>query len=134
MPSAVRASRSYGLRPSRTRGDARPDAGGTPFAASRRLTSPRIPTSKSSIMATVPRPPLQQYHPIVTRRERNDRGPNSALFDCDVPRNFTKILGSAYVLAVNRKYDDCHGVPRPPRRNLRARCVRRTRHFESLRI
>ncbi|KAF7406355.1 hypothetical protein HZH68_005724 [Vespula germanica] len=60
--------------------------GGTPFAASRRLTSPRIPTSKSSIMATLPRPPLQQYHPSVRRRERNNGGPNSALFDSDVPQ------------------------------------------------
>lgn len=38
-----------------------PMQGGTPFAASRRLTSPRVPTSKSLIMATRPRPPPPQY-------------------------------------------------------------------------
>lgn len=96
-----------------------PTQGGTPFAASRRLTSPRVPTSKSLIMATRPRPPPPEYIRRKVRRIQETGLPILIQIDAKLRKNFTKTLARAYVLAVNRKYDDCHGVPRPPRRNLR---------------
>lgn len=96
-----------------------PTQGGTPFAASRRLTSPRVPTSKSLIMATRPRPPPPEYIPSEVRGASKTGLPIFIRIDAKLRNNFTKTLPRTYVLAVNRKYDDCHGVPRPPRRNLR---------------
>lgn len=95
-----------------------PTQGGTPFATSRRLTSPRVPTSKSLIMATRPRPPLPEYIPSKVCQIQETGLPILIQIDVKLSKNFTKTLARAYVLAVNRKYD-CHGVLRPPRRNLR---------------
>ena len=96
-----------------------PTQGGTPFAASRRLTSPRVPTSKSLIMATRPRSPPPQYILRKVREIQETGLPILIQIDANLRNNFTKTLAREYVLTVNRKYDDCHGVPRPPRRNLR---------------
>lgn len=90
---------------------------------SRRLTSPRPPTSKSPIMATPPRPASPRVSRRATRPGRDVVRRFLAASDVKPRDNFTVTSPARRDTCsrFHRKYDDCHGVPRPPRRNLRAR-------------
>lgn len=86
---------------------------------SRRLTSPLAPTSKSPIMATRPRPPSLLQPRRAARRDRDAGRPLSIVAAAKPRDNFTGTSPpGAYVLAVNRKYDDCHGGPSPTPQEL----------------